>query len=127
MKKILFLSAFSLVAMIGCKKDDDIGSKPVLTFKSASSMDVPKELQDLQIFFNVKDGDGDLENTWNVVDLYHYPDTTKFDALPFPNYNPTPEPKSMRSSSSSSAMCAKATSSPSATGRTCATIPTPSS
>ncbi|WP_109696855.1 hypothetical protein [Chitinophaga deserti] len=83
MKKFLTLSAIML-AMLGCKKDKDGGTKPVLTFKSASATDIPKELQEYYLYFNVKDGDGDLEGTWNVVDLYHFPDTTKYDQMPLP-------------------------------------------
>lgn len=84
MKKILTLSALALTAFMGCKKDGDIGTKPVLTFKSASSQDIPKEQEEFSMTFNVKDGDGDLEGSWNVVELYHYADPDKFDQLPLP-------------------------------------------
>ncbi|MGE7774683.1 hypothetical protein [Chitinophaga caseinilytica] len=84
MKKILILSALSLVAFLGCKKDKDGGTKPILTFKSASTLDVPKEMEEVLLYFNVKDGDGDLEDHWHVVELFHYADTTKFDAMPLP-------------------------------------------
>lgn len=84
MKKILILSALSLVAFLGCKKDKDGGTKPILTFKSASTLDVPKEMEEMYLYFNVKDGDGDLEDHWHVVELFHYGDTTKFDAMPLP-------------------------------------------
>lgn len=83
MKKFLTLSAIML-AMLGCNKDKGTGTKPILTFKSASATDIPKELQEYYLYFNVKDGDGDLEGTWNVVDLYHYPDTMKYDQMPLP-------------------------------------------
>jgi hypothetical protein len=84
MKKILILSALSLVAFLGCKKDKNGGTKPVLTFKSATTLDVPKEMEEVLLYFNVKDGDGDLEGNWHVVELFHYPDPDKFDVMPLP-------------------------------------------
>ena len=84
MKKILTLPALALMVFMGCKKDGDIGSKPILTFKSASTEDVPKEQEEFTFTFNIKDGDGDLEGSWNVVDLYHYADPDKFDQLDLP-------------------------------------------
>lgn len=84
MKKFLPLSALALMIFMGCKKDGDIGSKPILTFKSASTEDVPKEQEEFTFTFNIKDGDGDLEGSWNVVDLYHYADPDKFDQLDLP-------------------------------------------
>ncbi|WP_341837425.1 hypothetical protein WJU16_06025 [Chitinophaga pollutisoli] len=84
MKKILPLSALALMAFMGCKKDGDTGTKPILTFKSASSTDIPKEQEEFTMTFNVKDGDGDLEGTWNVVELYHFDDHDKYDQLDLP-------------------------------------------
>lgn len=84
MKKFLTLSAVALVVMMGCNKDKDGGTKPILTFKSVSTLDVPAELEEYYLYFNVKDGDGDLEGNWHVVDIYHYPDPDKYDVMPLP-------------------------------------------
>src|SRR5688500_984345 len=60
MKKIVALSIV-LIGFMGCKKDDPKGDKPVLTFKSVSTLDVAKG-EDLLIYnFELKDGNGDYD------------------------------------------------------------------
>lgn len=76
MKKIAFLSLFSLLALAACKKDS-LGTKPVITFKSYSSSMIYPE-NGLAIMFNVTDGDGDIQNTltWaKIEDSNTTPDT----------------------------------------------------
>lgn len=60
MKKIVALSIV-LIGFMGCKKDDPKGDKPVLTFKSVSTLDVAKG-EDLLVYtFELKDGNGDFD------------------------------------------------------------------
>ncbi|PSL46576.1 hypothetical protein CLV51_103557 [Chitinophaga niastensis] len=66
MKKILFLS---LVAglLYACKKDN-IGTKPILTFSRYSQPSLDSGTQQFDVVFNVRDGDGDIENViaWKI-------------------------------------------------------------
>ncbi|SFW63526.1 hypothetical protein [Chitinophaga sancti] len=83
MKKIAFLSLFSLLAIGACKKDS-IGTKPVITFKSYSSSPVSADAG-MDITFNVTDGDGDIENTFNFAAIYDVkPLDTPFTSRPMP-------------------------------------------
>lgn len=67
MKKIVALSIV-LIGFMGCKKDDPKGNKPVLTFKSVSTLDVAKG-EDLLVYtFDLSDGDGDTEGAMWVHD-----------------------------------------------------------
>lgn len=84
MKKIAFLSLFSLLAFAACKKDS-LGTKPVITFKSYSS-DLIYSSYGLAINFNVSDGDGDIQNTltWaKIVDTN--PTDTVWDVRQMPD------------------------------------------
>jgi hypothetical protein len=84
MKKVIILSLFSLVAVTACKKDDSVGTTPVITFKSYSSSPVVAA-NGMDMTFEVKDGDGDIENSLNFAAIY---DTdlvdTAFQARPMP-------------------------------------------
>jgi hypothetical protein len=61
MKKMLFLSLLALTAITACKKDS-LGTKPVITFKSYSSSPINAS-NGVNITFQLKDGDGDVQNT----------------------------------------------------------------
>jgi hypothetical protein len=83
MKKFFVLSTV-LIAFLGCKKDSsDAGNKPVLTFKSVSTEDVPAELKMLTFTFRLQDGDGDTEQALYVNDI-RFEDETKFDEVFMP-------------------------------------------
>lgn len=78
MKKILVLSLFALAVLsgFGCGKDT-IGTKPMISFLSYSSDPVIPSFG-MDVRFQVKDGDGDIENTFNfsaIYDLQPEPDT----------------------------------------------------
>jgi hypothetical protein len=68
MKKILLLV---LVAglLYACKKDDKIGTKPVISFKGYSVDSVFPGLQQMDVVLNVQDGDGDIEDTLMIAPL----------------------------------------------------------
>ncbi|WP_343671847.1 hypothetical protein [Chitinophaga sp.] len=84
MKKIAFLSLFSLLAINACKKDS-LGTKPVITFKSYSSSPVSASTG-MDVTFDVSDGDGDIENTFNFAAIYDTaPDDTAFEGRPMPD------------------------------------------
>jgi len=70
MKKILVLSLFALAVISGsgCGKDS-IGTKPMISFLSYSSDPVIPS-NGLDVHFQVKDGDGDIENTFNFAPIY---------------------------------------------------------
>ncbi|SEW27261.1 hypothetical protein SAMN05428988_3840 [Chitinophaga sp. YR573] len=83
MKKMLFLSLFALTAITACKKDS-LGTKPVITFKSYSSVPISSSYG-LDITFEVKDGDGDIENSFNFAAIYDtQPTDTAFESRPMP-------------------------------------------
>ncbi|MGX5817266.1 hypothetical protein ACWKWU_03670 [Chitinophaga lutea] len=68
MKKIIALSTI-LFAFIGCKKSSDLdGNKPKLTFKSASTTDVPADMKLMAFEFTLEDADGDTEAAMYVHD-----------------------------------------------------------
>lgn len=84
MKKIAFLSLFSLLAIGACKKDS-LGTKPVITFKSYSSSPVSADAG-MDVTFDVSDGDGDIENTFNFAAIYDIkPEDTAYESRPMPN------------------------------------------
>ena len=68
MNKKLLLSLFTFLAVGACKKDS-LGTKPVITFKSYSSS-VAFANYNLDVTFDVADGDGDIENTFSVAGIY---------------------------------------------------------
>ncbi|WP_343688201.1 hypothetical protein [Chitinophaga sp.] len=83
MKKIAFLSLFSLLAVGACKKDS-LGTKPVIAFKSYSSSPVFANTG-MDVTFDVSDGDGDIENTFNFAAIYDVaPTDTAFESRPMP-------------------------------------------
>jgi hypothetical protein len=83
MKKLLFLSLFSLVVYTACKKDS-LGTKPVLSFISYSSNPIIAA-GGADVTFNIKDGDGDVENTFNFTAIYDRdPTDTNFAARQMP-------------------------------------------
>jgi hypothetical protein len=70
MKKILVLSLFALAVISGsgCGKDS-IGTKPMLSFLSYSA-DPVIPANGLEVRFQVKDGDGDIENQFWFAPMY---------------------------------------------------------
>lgn len=88
MKKILVLSLFALAVISGsgCGKDS-IGTKPMISFLSYSS-DPVIPANGLEVRFQVKDGDGDIENSLNfaiIYDIQRDPDAdTVFDSRQMP-------------------------------------------
>ncbi|SHM80329.1 hypothetical protein [Chitinophaga sp. CF418] len=86
MKKILVLSLFALAVISGsgCGKDS-IGTKPMISFLSYSSDPVIPS-NGLDVHFQVKDGDGDIENTFNFTAIYDsQPEDTSFSGRKMPN------------------------------------------
>jgi hypothetical protein len=83
MKKTLFLSLLALTVITACKKDS-LGTKPVISFKSYSSVPITASYG-LDITFQVKDGDGDIENSLNFAAIYDTkPTDTAFESRPMP-------------------------------------------
>lgn len=86
MKKIVALSIV-LIGFLGCKKNDPEGNKPVLKFKSVSTLDVAKG-EDLLVYtFELQDGDGDTEGAMWVHDSRLWrdsPDDTTYTDVLFP-------------------------------------------
>ncbi len=86
MKKILVLSLFALAVISGsgCGKDS-IGTKPMLSFLSYSS-DPVIPANGLEVRFQVKDGDGDIENQFWFSPMYDTaPEDTNFTSRQMPN------------------------------------------
>ncbi|HJT73571.1 MAG TPA: hypothetical protein VJ720_06120 [Chitinophaga sp.] len=85
MKKILFLSLIALTAVTACKKDS-IGTKPQISFVSYSTSRVIAS-DGMDITFEVRDGDGDIENALNFVAIYDVDPTmdTVFEPRPMPD------------------------------------------
>lgn len=81
MKKIIALSAI-IFAFAGCKKDDVAGDTPVLTFKTASALDIPADVKMLTFTFQLKDGDGDTEDSLYVNDIRFGTDKYQGVAMP---------------------------------------------
>ncbi|SFE03528.1 hypothetical protein SAMN05518672_104215 [Chitinophaga sp. CF118] len=91
MKKMLFLSLFALAAITACKKDS-LGTKPVITFKSYSYAPVDASLG-LDVTFQVKDGDGDIENALQFTAIYdRNPTDTNFSGRPMPGLDASKRP-----------------------------------
>jgi hypothetical protein len=85
MKKILVLSLFALAVISGsgCGKDS-IGTKPMLSFLSYSS-DPVIPTNGLEVRFQVKDGDGDIENQFWFSAIYDTaPEDTNFTSRQMP-------------------------------------------
>ncbi|NIG53788.1 hypothetical protein [Chitinophaga sp. Cy-1792] len=61
MKKFLFLFLFAAMAY-ACNKDN-YGPKPILTFEGYSIPSIDSNTAQLQVFFRVKDGDGDIDSS----------------------------------------------------------------
>ena len=84
MKKILVLSLFAVAAICGGCGKDSIGTKPMLTFLSYSSSPVFASAG-MDVNFQVKDGDGDIENSFNFAAIYDTaPLDTAFESRPMP-------------------------------------------
>ena len=63
MKKILSLFAVTTLVLAACSKDSGSGTKPEISFKSYSIPFIVDSLVDnFDVSFQVKDGDGDIEN-----------------------------------------------------------------
>jgi hypothetical protein len=84
MEKMLFLSLLAMTAIVACKKDS-LGTKPVITFKSYSSSPVSSN-GGMDVTFEVKDGDGDIEGTLNFAAIYDTlpDDTANYEGRPMP-------------------------------------------
>ncbi|MCW3463885.1 hypothetical protein [Chitinophaga nivalis] len=74
MKKILFL--FLVAGFFYACKKDGVGPKPIVTFKSYSVDSITPATNDMTIFLNVEDGDGDIEDTLTLgtIILSHFKD-----------------------------------------------------
>ncbi len=83
MKKIILLSAIAF-GFFGCKKDDPTGTKPILTFKSVTMEDVPVEVEQIEFYFDLQDGDGDTEGELYFTDIYRL-DSTQYDFIQMPD------------------------------------------
>ncbi|MGO4290949.1 hypothetical protein [Chitinophaga sp. RAB17] len=68
MKKILFL--FLLAGLFYACKKDNIGSKPILTFKGYSVDSITADLQEMNVIMGVEDGDGDIEDTLQIASIF---------------------------------------------------------
>lgn len=76
MKKMLFLSLLALIVISACKKDS-LGTKPVISFKSYSSSPIIAK-NGVNITFQLKDGDGDVQNVVNFAAIYDSNPTDTF-------------------------------------------------
>ncbi|NSL87897.1 hypothetical protein [Chitinophaga solisilvae] len=66
MKKTLFL--FLAAGLIYACKKDNIGSKPMVSFKSYSADSITPETQQFNVTLRVEDGDGDIEDSiWLAI------------------------------------------------------------
>ncbi|WP_143310129.1 hypothetical protein [Chitinophaga vietnamensis] len=74
MKKFLILILLTGL-FYACKKDN-YGSKPILTFKGYSTSALTTATTNLDIILNVKDGDGDIEDTIAWERHYYIPPAT---------------------------------------------------
>jgi hypothetical protein len=87
MKKISLLSICAGLALVwaGCKKES-MGTKPQLTFNSFNQTEVIENQQQyLNISFQVKDSDGDLENGCFLQTIFDSrTDTANFDRIQMP-------------------------------------------
>lgn len=68
MKKILFL--FLLAGVFYACKKDNIGTKPILSFKGYSIDSVVSSTQQMIVTMNVQDGDGDIEDSLWIAPLF---------------------------------------------------------
>lgn len=85
MKKVIILSLLSLSIITSCSKDKGSDTKPVITFTSYSYAPI-QAAGGVDVTFEVRDGDGDIENTFNVAPIFDQ-DPTIPDSVPF-----TPHP-----------------------------------
>ncbi|MBW8683676.1 hypothetical protein [Chitinophaga rhizophila] len=69
MKKTLVLSLFALATILGSCGKDTIGTKPIITFLSYSSSPIDASFG-TDVNFQVKDGDGDIETSFNFATIY---------------------------------------------------------
>lgn len=68
MKKILFL--FLLAGLFYACKKDNIGTKPILSFRGYSIDSVVSSTQQMIVTMNVEDGDGDIEDSLWIAPLF---------------------------------------------------------
>ncbi|MFB6454669.1 hypothetical protein ACE38W_05300 [Chitinophaga sp. Hz27] len=61
MKKFLFLFLFA--AMVYACNKDSYGPKPILTFEGFSIPSIDSNTTAMEVFFRVKDGDGDIDSS----------------------------------------------------------------
>jgi hypothetical protein len=78
MKKFLFL--FLVAGLFFACKKDKIGTRPLLTFKGYSLDSVTFKTDKMTVLMNVKDGDGDIEDTLSIAPIIdsHGADTTAY-------------------------------------------------
>lgn len=90
MKKLYLLSAVLLTGVMACNKDNISGKKPQITFLSYSATEIPANSPGgLVVTFNVKDGDGDIENYLHVQTNWTSPHTElPYDEFKMPEIGP---------------------------------------
>lgn len=83
MKKILPLFAVAaLVLATACSKDGNLGTKPQISFKSYSIPYILDSVVDnFDVTFQVKDGDGDLENLFYFLPIIDSDPATATDTV----------------------------------------------
>ncbi|HEU4554215.1 MAG TPA: hypothetical protein VFS25_15325 [Chitinophaga sp.] len=81
MKKILLLSAAVSLIFTACSKDSASGTKPTITFKSYSIPYIDSLTSDFDAAFQVTDGDGDIQNTFNFRIILDSDPTTLNDTV----------------------------------------------
>jgi hypothetical protein len=67
MKNLLVLSTVACLAIISCSKSSNSGTKPQILFKSYSIPAIDSSTEQFDATFQVKDGDGDIENLFYFI------------------------------------------------------------
>lgn len=79
MKKILFL--FLAAGLLYACKKDNIGSKPLLSFKSYSEDSITPTTTTFLVTLDVQDGDGDIEDSIGVAMFKNSEQATSTDTI----------------------------------------------
>ncbi|MFY0254519.1 hypothetical protein ACDQ55_11245 [Chitinophaga sp. 30R24] len=84
MKKILFL--FLVAGLFYACKKESIGAKPFISFKQYSTDSVAPETEAMEIVLNIKDGNGDIEDSIWVASFFERGD---YDSTYYPKKMPS--------------------------------------